>query len=103
MLGIKSSLEQVEERLKSAKDEKTSLERMAHSLRNELNREKKTKTEFETKNTELQSENGVNNNNSSYTSRFPPSIILLMWSMECTEYFGLCDYLSPGLSLLAGG
>ena len=76
MLGIKSSLEQVEERLKSAKDEKTSLERMAHSLRNELNREKKTKTEFETKNTELQSENGVNNNNSSYTSRFPLPLFL---------------------------
>lgn len=70
---IKSSLEQVEERFKSAKEEKTSLEQTARSLRNELNREKKTKTEFESKITELQSEWGVLDHstyNYIYTSGF---------------------------------
>ncbi len=53
---VKSSLEAMEERCASTQGEKNSLEQTSHSLRNELDREKKSRSELQAKKTELESE-----------------------------------------------
>ncbi len=53
---VKSSLKAMEERCASTQSEKNSLEQMAHSLKTELDREKKMRSELQAKKTELESE-----------------------------------------------
>ncbi len=53
---VKSSLEAMDERCAAVQREKNSLEQKSHSLRTELDREKKSRAELLTKKTELDRE-----------------------------------------------